>query len=270
MNKPIENDWKSLDDYEEQRQFIITYLSDFYKKEPGIQACWLGWSDANGESDEYSDIDMFLCSDDDKQNYILEQTNNILTDIWSLDYVSNIDYDWNKIWQTFHFKDTPENLLIEIWILKKSNWMIFEDSHPYFKPKIIFDKDTVIKYIPLDSVSLVKSIWESLKTQIDLVGQSSRVKKYIDRENYIESTNYYIRFMFMPLLEVLRIKYTPIVYNWWRIHISRHLPKEIVQRLEKLMEFRSLKDVENNLNSARIWFNETIEDIESKTWKYLD
>ena len=40
--------------YKKLRQEIITKLSEYLIKKWYIYACWLGWSDANNESDEYT------------------------------------------------------------------------------------------------------------------------------------------------------------------------------------------------------------------------
>lgn len=42
------------------REHIISYLRNHFFGISTIQACWLGGSDANDESDEFSDIDIYL------------------------------------------------------------------------------------------------------------------------------------------------------------------------------------------------------------------
>lgn len=255
---------KIVTKYEKLRQEIISCLKDYFIKKDYVCAGWLGWSDANNENDDYSDIDFFVCVDDNKINSIFEETRILLQEIGLLDYISAISDNWNKKWQTYHIVWTPASLHIEIWVIKKSVWMTFEEWHPAFKPKIIFDKENIIKFEPINKEKYIKWIQESLQEQKDLMGQYARVEKYIQRGNYIETTNYFIRFIFMPLVEVLRIYHTPLLYDWWRIHISRHLPKDIIVELEQLMKFNSLEDLDNNLKIGQKWFRETIDKIENK------
>ncbi len=75
------------------------------------------------------------------------------------------------------------------------------------------------------------------------MSESSRALKYIQRGEYIEATNYYIKYVYLPLVSVLRIKYTPLLHDWLRIHISRHFPQDVALRLEDLMRFNSLEDL---------------------------
>lgn len=243
-------------EYEKLRQTIIEKLKESFYKKSYVSACWLGWSDANNESDEYSDIDLFFCVEDFKVNNIFLEIKNVLLEIWNLDFESDIKNEWEQQIKFFHIKWTPESLIIDIWIIKKSKWIIFENGHPLFKPKMIFDKDNIIKFKDIDENKLINEIEEFIKIQKDLVWQSSRIKNYINRWNYIEATNYYIRFMYLPLVSILRVKYTPYLYNWWRIHVSRHFPDYVIKKLENLMKFSSINDIKNNLDIAKEWFIE--------------
>ena len=117
--------------------------------------------------------------------------------------------------------------------------MQFTYDHPAFKPKVVFDKVNVITFRELDTVDLKRKILIQLAEQKNLMMESGRAIKYIQRQEYIEATNYYIKYVFLPLVSVLRIKHTPLLHDWLRIHISRHFPKDIVVRLDNLMCFAS-------------------------------
>ena len=251
-------------EYEKLRQSIIMKISEYFNKKSYVYACWLGWSDANNESDEYSDIDLFFCVDDSVINNIFDEIKIFLLKIWELDFKSDIHHELNQQIKFFHIKWTPESLIIDIWIIVKSKWIVFEKWHPYFKPKIIFDKENIVKFIDFDKGKLTIDIKKFIKTQKDLVWQSSRIRNYINRWNYIEATNYYIKFMYLPLIWILRVKYTPNLYNWWRIHISRHFSNKIITRLEDLMKFNNIDEINNNLDISRKWFLEILNDIESE------
>lgn len=254
-----------LKQYQKLRLNIIKQLNEYFYKKSYVLAWWLGWSDANNESDEYSDIDLFLCVDDSSIDKIFKKSYEIISQIWKIDFVSEIDVQWNQKWQYYHIEWTPESLLIEIWVIKKTKWMIFEEWHPYFKPKILFDKENIITFHPINKLEFLKNIQKFINIQKDLVKQSSRINTYINRNNFIEATNYYIKFIFLPLVAILRVKYTPYLYNWWRIHISRHFPNNIIKELEELMKFNSINDIKKNFDTSKILFLDTLNEIE-KEW----
>ncbi len=246
----------------ELRQKIILHLQDYSESDPHVFAYWIGGSDANNESDIYSDLDLCFCVQDGKEDIFLKNTQKRLEILWVLDYVENIDYHEKKMGQTFHISGTPESLLIEIIIVLKSQWMLFTRWHPAFKPKIIFDRAWVITFKEADEIELWKKIQWYLTEQRNLMMESDRASKYARRKEYIETTNYYIKYVFLPLVAVLRVKYTPELYDWLRIHISRHFPQSVVDRLNFLMQFTNCEDILEKIPQARDWFSEIVSELD--------
>lgn len=244
------------------REDVIESLRNYFFDTSSVWACWLGWSDANNESDDFSDIDMYFSAQDENILHIFPLVADVLTNLWRIDYISEILTKGNQIGQLYHIAGTPDNLLIEVWCIPQSHGMIFEDWHPAFKPKILFDKENIIQFQPFQESELQKQTEQLLIKQKDLVAWYGRRDAYIRRNNYIEATNYYIKFTFMPLVEVLRIKHTPRLLGWWRIHISRHFPQDIVVQIEQLMKFQSVQDIERNMRIAQEWFWSLVEEIE--------
>jgi hypothetical protein len=142
--------------------------------------------------------------------------------------------------------------------------MQFIRNHPAFKPKILFDKENIITFCEPDSVDLQNKILAQLTEQKNLMMESGRAIKYIQRNEYIEAMNYYIKYVFLPLVSVLRIKHTPLLHDWLRIHISRHFPKDVVERLNSLMQFTSGEDILRNIPLVREWFWEVVQELERK------
>lgn len=257
----------SLNEYDFLRQEIIKKISNYFFDKSYIQACWLGGSDANNESDIYSDIDLFLCVDDLEIYNVFNEVLKVLLSIWKIDFESDIKDEWNQKIKFYHIAWTPESLIIDIWLIKKSERIIFEENHPFFKPKIIFDKENIIKFQQINKEELLIKIKDFINEQKDLIWQSVRLKTYINRWNYIEATNYYIKFVYLPLIWLLRVKYTPYLYNWGRIHISRHFPSDVIDKLENLMKIQSLDDLDSNLDICKNWFWEILKEIDTDNFK---
>ena len=53
-----------------------------------------------------------------------------------------------------------------------------------------------------------------------------------------------------PLVKIARLIYTPRHTDYVLCHISEHLPKEVVEELEKLYKVTNFNDIENNLDYA--------------------
>lgn len=241
-----------------EREQIINHLKENLFKDNSVLACFLWWSDANNEVDEWSDIDFFICVQDSYLAHIFEKVKSILLSLSQIDFESKQQKEWNQTLKFFHLKNTHKSLIIDIGVILKNNITPFEKNHPFFKPKVLFDKENVIKFTAENADILSKNISDFKQEQIDFFSQRYRIITYIKRQNYIEATNYYIKILYLPLIWILRIKYTPKLYNWWRIHISRHFSKEVVNKLEDLMKFQNLEDLENNFVIASKWFEEEI------------
>lgn len=61
------------------RQDIITLLQTHFFPKPYILAYWLGGSDANNETNEYSDLDCFFCVQDGVEEVVLKEAQQLLT-----------------------------------------------------------------------------------------------------------------------------------------------------------------------------------------------
>ncbi len=66
------------------------------------------------------------------------------------------------------------------------------------------------------------------------------------------------------MVGILRVKYTPYLYDWGRIHISRHFLRKVVLKLEKLIMFSNINDIDKNLEMIKNWFSEILMEIEEK------
>lgn len=63
------------------RQDIINLLQTHFFPKPHILAYWLGGSDANNETDEYSDIDCFFSVQDGTEEQVLSEARELLASL---------------------------------------------------------------------------------------------------------------------------------------------------------------------------------------------
>jgi hypothetical protein len=86
--------------------------------------------------------------------------------------------------------------------------------------------------------------------------------KYINRGLYLEAYAYYNRYVLEPLIDMLRILYTPANTVYYLIHISQHIPEECTARLEYYARIASLQDIRDKIQPAQEWFAKLREDVE--------
>lgn len=129
------------------------------------------------------------------------------------------------------------------------------------KPVILFDKAGVIKFIDSDVVKLKETIEERVTELTKKISQKSRVIKYSKRGQYIEGFGYYHKYIVTPLVEILRLKYTPNYYYYYIVHISEHLPKDVLDNLRSYFETTTVEDISKNTEEVCKWFEEIKQEI---------
>ena len=94
-----------------------------------------------------------------------------------------------------------------------------------------------------------------------LYNQQGRIIAKIKRKDFLEALVYYHKWALTPLVELLRIRYSPLKRDYYLKHISRDLPKKVVVQLEDLYVVDSPKDIERKLAKANKLFRQTLEQL---------
>ena len=87
---------------------------------------------------------------------------------------------------------------------------------------------------------------------------SNFVEKEIRRGNSLEALEYYRTIVIPSLIQALRIKHSPMHYDFRMRYVHYDLPKDVVKRLETLCFIRDMKDLEGKNPKAIQWFNELV------------
>lgn len=247
------------------REQIITAISDGLKDDPNVFALWLEGADSNENLDEYSDIDIVADVKDGEEENTLQSVGKILRKLDKLDLEYEASQPHPKLrYKIFHLKSTTEFLIIDVCIQSHSRDFEFLEGNKHESPKILFDKAGVVKFRKIDDKKLTKEICESLTVLENIFFQRSKVKKYISRNKYLEAFAYYNKNVLEPLVELLRICHTPLIREYYLVHISDHLPKEMVKEVENLYRINSVDDIGKNLKEAEKLFANVMKEAKQK------
>lgn len=208
-------------------------------------------ADGLNQVDEYSDLDIWFDVEDSKRDSFIQELVEELSKIGRIDSamtkVSDVIYQSN-----IHLENTSEYLTLDLAAQKDSR---DRDDTCFIKgsiielPKIIFDRKNVISFKDPDKLDkeLLNKVFEEKKNRIL---QYSRVTKYIKRNQYLECFMEYDKQILKPIVTIARIIYTPDLYDYELCHISRHMPIEIVKKIEVLHKISSFDDIEKNIKLA--------------------
>lgn len=231
-----------------------------------IYAFWLEGADANDTADEYSDIDYYIDFEDEYEEEAIKVVEDILAELGTIDYKYVMNHGHSKLRQRiYHIEGTSEYLMIDFcWQLhsrEKMEYVLIKND-PIEAAKVIFDKDNIIRYKKFNPNDYQENNSDILIDSKYRYTQHARVIKYVYREQYAEAYAYYNRYVVEPLINLLRLRYTPAHVQYYLIHISSHIPKEEIKKLEDFIKVGSLEDINNNIKKAQVWFKQLLEEIE--------
>jgi predicted nucleotidyltransferase len=240
------------------REKIIQKLHEELEPLQYVYAMWLEGADAIGTADEYSDLDIYIDFEDKYEQQAIETVENALSEISELNYKYVYNHSHPKLRQRiYHLKGSSEYLMIDFcWQLhsRDKEEYIYIKNNTIEAAKVIFDKCGVIEYKDYNKADY--TLWNTIRLEECKYrySQHCRVMKYIHRGLYLEAYAYYNRYVLEPLIDMLRLIYTPSHAHYYLIHISQHIPQFQAKKLESFAKISSLQDIAENIESAESWF----------------
>ena len=226
-----------------KRNIIIKSLEKGLKDNPNVLAMWLEGSDVHGRIDQYSDMDIWFSVKDGKEEQIFHKIRQILGNISPLDleYKVNDDPVLKVKQRFFHLKNTSEFLIIDISIRSASRKWWFTKGHEDEKAKIVFDKGKVIQY--KSSTKQINNLKKRINELEDFVKIFSIwIKKEIKRKNFLEAFDNYEKYVLHPLMELLRLRFSPTKSEYYLTKISKDIPKKYLKEIEQLYKVSSINE----------------------------
>lgn len=248
-----------------KRETILKAIVSDLGSEDYILAIWLEGSDGTKTLDEYSDIDIVCYT---KEGYIDEAFTRLDECMRRLGQV-DIAYEQsgrptNNRYKVYHLQESSENLLVDVTIQSESVPVLFINEDKTVVPVILLDKASIVKYQNVDHVTHRSQLHSQLIRAQGIYSQRSRAVKYTKRGLFLESLIYYHKYVLNPLVDVLRIIYTPFQADCFLVHASRDFPVEVVLTLEKLYGVTTVQDIVDRINLTDELFRNAVAEAEVK------
>jgi hypothetical protein len=242
------------------RQNIIAVLREHFEREPEILAMWLEGADAVQAVDAYSDIDV-CCSV--AAGAMLEVTNlahKALASLAPVDLAQPLTVAEDMTTTVFHLAGTSAYMLVDfsVYVARGSDFIAGDEIE---KPLVLFERGSVIRYHDPDLSLRSQERNQRLQELQNTVVQAARIEKYVQRGDFLEAYGYYQKWLLTPLIELLRMKYTPLHPDYYIVHISRHLPVDVRIRLEELFKVNSVAEIEVKSQEALVFFEEVVTQV---------
>jgi predicted nucleotidyltransferase len=239
------------------RQAVINTL--IRKLEPlnYVHAFWEAGSISFNRTDTWSDIDLYVVSDDDKIEDVFRMMEDALSKISEFDLKYRLpEPNWHGHSQVFwRLKWTSPFLFLDIVVMKKSSPDKFLQYKIHGAPVIHFDKTGLVRDDPVDQESLLNKILGRLETlKITFPLFQVLVLKGLNRGQDMDALGYYLGMTFRPLVEVLNIKYRPLHYNFHTTYVYHELPGRVVKKLRELYFVKNAEHLKKCRDEAEEWF----------------
>lgn len=249
------------------RNRLYNSILTFIHNHKDILAAWEGGSAAFGRNDSLSDIDInLITSDKEKTVLILQEFEQYIESELGIRYLYRVPSPtWHGGEQSFILcRDVPPTLLIDVAIFYQGATNLFLE--PEIHGMAIFVKDTINlkNNLPHIDVSRQKQRivqrYNSIRGSFELF--ATFPEKELQRGKPIEAFSFYNAFILRPLIELLRMKYSPERFDFNTRLLYSDLPEEIVMNLEELFFCKDSDSLLQNIREAVSWCRDEIKDFE--------
>ena len=252
------------------RERIINTLINSLQPLDYVGAVWEAGAASFNRIDQWSDIDIAIVVDDERVEEVFKVIEETIKTISELDLKFRLpEPTWHGHSQTFYrLKNTSPFLFLDIAVMKRSSRDKFLQYKIHGKPIVHFDKIAVVKDDPIQPEAfndILEARLQMLRTTVALF--QVLTLKELNRGNDLVALHFYLNYTCRPLVEVLRIKYSPYHYNFHCSYIYYELPADVVMRLHNLMFISDSKVLRRCREEAEAWFWEEINNIKQDDLK---
>ncbi|MCA9285138.1 MAG: hypothetical protein KDA22_08000 [Phycisphaerales bacterium] len=220
------------------RTRLIECLHRALESEGWALAAWLGGSDANGRTDQWSDIDLVAIVEDGKVEDAFAVCERAVSTVAPI--AERIRFPmptWHghdqALWQ---LEGVPDWCMIDLVIMNRSS-----EAGRFLEPErhghalVLFDRAGLARPEPLDRAAHAARVRERLEA----IGPRFRmtqhlVRKAVWRGDALEAGDRYLAFTLRPLVELLRIKHCPDRFDFGLRYLRDDLPTDAWREIEPL------------------------------------
>jgi len=227
---------------------ILKTIREAAESQVFVHALWVEGSVAQGESDEYSDLDVWLEVDPDKVDETYKVVKNALATIGpiNLEYEVHKDNDQRHI--IYHIEGTSEFLTIDVNVQPFPGTSGFDEGVDIIN--IIFNKDAKFKFYK--SEPKVFNEKASKQRMLDYYrAMRPNVLKNIRRNKPIEAKIYYDNIVEMAIKYLRRKNQLDAKLSYNHKHLHRDLPDQ-AQKFEYFI-FVQPGELEAKLGELAEW-----------------
>ncbi|MBX3389325.1 MAG: nucleotidyltransferase domain-containing protein [Phycisphaeraceae bacterium] len=249
------------------REEIISGLREQLIANPDFRAAWLGGSDANGRTDEWSDIDLMVVCARGKTEAAATVIEAAVEKIGPIRIRFRLPTPtWHGFEQAFYqLENAPEDLMID--------WLIVEEDkpHPWFEKerhgvgRLLFDHDSLVRVAHVDRAACIDAAAKKVKEMRKKFPLFRHLPVKLARRNLpVDAAYFYQALVLRPLVDLLRCVHCIERYDFGFRYLKDDLPRGVYERIARLCWLPgpeaiagAVKDATEMFESALVTWDET-------------
>jgi hypothetical protein len=222
---------------------------------------WEGGSVAFGRVDRWSDLDLYILVDEAKVAHTFRVVERTLRTLSPISHTYVVEAGFEGVSQKFYrLRDADEFTVIDLAILTPRSPEMFLAPEIHGTNVFYFNKEGAAKVRPLEKASLARRRRERLRRLgLRFAIFNNYVIKELGRGHLLEALEDYRVITLATLVEALRMRFSPLHFDFRMHYVDRELPPEAVRRLRRLSYVRDPKDLERKYREATDWCRETLD-----------
>ena len=248
-----------------RREHVVRVLREALEPRDFVGAMWEAGAAAIGRVDEWSDMDLLVLVEDAHVEEVFDVAAAALERLSPIELSFRFpEPAWHGHSQTFYrLRDASEFLLVDFVVMKRGGTSDrFLQPEIHGTPVVYFDKWGEVMWEPLEPAALAEKLRGRRETMTSLFRLFLPfVEKELKRGNDVEALSYYHSVVLRPLVELLRIKHTPLRHNFFARYVYYELPRDVVERLERLFFVARAGELRGKCQEAARWFSELLNDL---------
>jgi hypothetical protein len=243
------------------RDRILAGLVQALRPLPYVQAMWEGGAAALGRLDRFSDIDLQVAVDDPAVDRVWTEIESVLAALSPIELKYELPRPtWHGHAQAFYrLRDASPYLLLDLVVMKASAEEKFLTPEIHGQVVVHFDKTGLVRPEPIDRQGLADRL-RARRATLVATFELFRVLtwKEIHRGHDLEALAFYQSFTLRPLVELLRIRFSPERHGFFTRYADHDLPPAVVARLRPLCFVADLTALRAAQEDAERYFAETV------------
>ncbi|MBD3348251.1 MAG: hypothetical protein GF400_03515 [Candidatus Eisenbacteria bacterium] len=228
-------------------------------------AMWEGGAAAFDRVDEWSDLDLQVLCEDGRVEDVLAAARDALEALGPLDVELRFpEPTWHGHSQVlWRLRDASPFLIVDFVVMEKGterDRLLQPEVHG--RARVHFARGDHLTVPPLDARAHAAMLRGRVARYrgISRLWQSF-VRKEIERGNAVEAVSYYQSMVLRGLVELLRIRHSPLRHNFHTRYVHYELPADVSEKLETLFYVADAEEVGGKCDEAVAWADDLLDEL---------